>query len=321
MAETAENRGAGTARRWRLVTRGLRVAAWGVLAVVTGLLVHAEGQRPDRPRGITVSSNLVYREAGDHAPRLDLYAPRTPAPSEGRPAIVAIHGGGWRGGSKNDYGRSLVRLAEHGYVVAAIDYRLSRPGAPSWPANFDDVREAVRWLRRHAKEYSVDPDRIAALGSSAGGHLAALLGTCPDDAAQVQAVIDFYGPTDLLALYDNRKRTTTALTLLLGGRPDECPARYESASPIHYISADDPPMLLIHGGDDALVPLDQSRALADALARAGVPHRLIVVENARHGFSLEVQGRDLLPEILAFLDSAWKGSPSQPAPGKSPAQK
>ncbi|HMB02357.1 MAG TPA: alpha/beta hydrolase [Isosphaeraceae bacterium] len=315
MAETAEERGAGTARRWRPVIRGLRVASWVALAVVTGLLVRAEGQRPDQPPGIQVSSNLVYHEAGDPVPRLDLYAPRAPEPGAGRPAIIAIHGGGWRGGSKDDYGRSLMRLAEHGYVVAAIDYRLSRPGAPSWPANFEDVREAVRWLRRHAKQYGVDPGRIAALGASAGGHLAALLGTCPDDAARVQAVIDFYGPTDLRALYASRKRTTTSLTLLLGGRPDECPARYESASPIHHVSADDPPMLLIHGGDDALVPLGQSRALADALARAGVPHRLIVIENARHGFGLEVQGRDLLPEILAFLDSAWKGSPGQPTPG------
>jgi acetyl esterase/lipase len=296
----------------------VRVVAWCALAVVTGWLVRAEGHRDVRPASVRINANLVYRQVAGRSLRLDLYVPPTPAPPGGWPAIVAIHGGGWRGGSRTEYGQSLSRLAESGFVVAAIDYRLSRPGAPSWPENLEDVREAVRWLRRHASAYSVDPDRIAAMGASAGGHLAALLGTSGDPSARVQAVIDFYGPTDLVALFSDRQRTTTSLALLLGGSPNEYPGRYQDASPIRHVTTDSAPMLLIHGTDDRLVPLGQSRALAEALARSGVPHRLIVVEHARHGFGLDPQGRDLLPEILTFLDSTWKLSPGFRKP---PSQK
>ena len=319
MTETNERRD-----ERRFAIRIGRVAAWGVLAVVTGLLVRAEGPRPETelPAGVSVRRDLVYRR-GERAARLDLYVAAAPAPRGGRPAVVAIHGGGWRGGSKSDYGPQFARLAAHGYVVAAVDYRLSRPGEPSWPANFEDVREAVRWLRRHAAEYGVDPNRIAALGASAGGHLAALLGTVPDaapegpDSARVGAVIDFYGPSDLTALDAESPRAGKSLGLFLGGRPDECPERYEAASPARHVSAGDPPMLLFHGADDRLVPPDQSRRLAEALRQAGVAHRLIVVPGARHGFGLATEDRDFLPEILAFLESAWNASPGIRPSGKN----
>jgi len=119
-------------------------------------------------------------------------------------------------------------------------------------------------------------------------------------------VIDFYGPTDLRSLIDSRRETSGSIHLFLGGGPDRFPGRFEAASPVRHVSHDDPPMLLIHGTDDALVPVSQSEALASALETAGVPHRLIVVEGARHGFDLEVGGRDLVPEIIAFLDASWK---------------
>jgi acetyl esterase/lipase len=310
MAELEPGRWSWTARTRWVWSRGLRVGAWCCLAVVTGWLVRAEGLRDERPSPFRIAANLVYRRSGGRSVRLDLYAPPALRPREGWPAIVAIHGGGWRGGDKTDYGRSLARLAEAGFVIAAVDYRLSRPGRPSWPENIDDVRESVRWLRRHASEYGVDPNRIVALGASAGGHLAALLGTGTDPSARVEAVIDFYGPTDLRALFATRQKTTTSLTLFLGGRPDEYPGRYDEASPIRQVSADSAPMLLIHGTDDLLVPLEQSRMMAEALSRAGVPHRMIVVEHARHGFGLDPQGRDLVPEIRAFLESVWNRSPS-----------
>jgi len=288
-------------------------------------LVHAEVQRPEIPDGVEATIDIVYRREGDREAKLDVYVPIAEAPAGGRPAILAIHGGGWRGGGKTDFGRMAARLARHDYVVVSVDYLLSRPGSPSWPANFEDVREAVRWVRLHADDYGIDPDRIVAMGASAGGHLSALLGTYPDGpvaaeglpqagtpatdkavSARVQAVIDLYGPTDLRELIGSREQTGGPLHLFLGGGPDLFPGRFEAASPVRHVSSDDPPMLLIHGADDPLVPVAQSEALASALKAAGVTHRLIVVEGARHGFGLEVGGRDLVPEVIAFLDVAWK---------------
>jgi acetyl esterase/lipase len=297
----------------------LRVIAWGALLGVAGLLVRAEVERPTLPRGVVAYTDLVYRRDGDHRARLDIYARAGPVPARGRPAVLAIHGGGWRGGSKHDYGPMAGALVEHGYVVVAVDYRLSRPGAPSWPANRDDLRAAVRWVRGHAAAYGVDPNRIAVMGASAGGHLAALIATCPEGpspgaaaspaiSARVQAVIDFYGPSDLSALAAGSPHARPSLTLYLGGGPDAVPDRYEAASPARHVTPDTPPTLLIHGADDWLVPLDQSRRLAAALHAAGVHHRLIVVEGARHGFGFQVGSRDLLPEVLAFLQSAWNAS-------------
>jgi len=303
------------------------VLAWAGLVGVTGLLVHAEVQRADIPEGVEASLDIVYRRAGDREAKLDVYVPTAEAPPGGRPAILAIHGGGWRGGSKTDFGRMAARLTRHDYVVVSVEYLLSKPGSPSWPANFEDVREAVRWVRRHADGYGIDPDRIVAMGASAGGHLSALLGTYPDGpvaaaglpsprggmpanskavSARVQAVIDLYGPTDLRGLIESRKQTGGPLHLFLGGGPDRFPGRFEAASPVRHVSSDDPPMLFIHGADDPLVPVAQSEALASALNAAGVPNHLIVIEGARHGFDLKVGGRDLVPEVIAFLDAAWK---------------
>src|SRR5579864_738404 len=157
----------------------LRWLAWGAIVGVAGVFVRAEADRPDLPDGVEVYTDIVYRRVAGRQVALDVYVPVLPAPPRGRPAVLAIHGGGWRGGTKNDYGREVARLAQHGYVVVSVDYQLSRSESPSWPQNFEDVREAVRWVRRHAQDFGVDPSRIAAMGSSAGGHLAALLGTAP----------------------------------------------------------------------------------------------------------------------------------------------
>jgi len=310
------------------------VIAWAALLGVTGLLVRAEVERPTLPRGVVAYTDLVYQRDGDRRARLDIYTPAGALPARGRPAVLAIHGGGWRGGSKRGYGPMAAALVEHGYVVVAVDYRLSRPGAPSWPANSDDLRAAVRWLRGHAAVYGVDPNRIAVMGASAGGHLAALLATCPEGpspgseprpaiSARVQAVIDFYGPSDLPALAAESPYAGAALALYLGGGPDDVPDRYEAASPARHVTRDTPPMLLIHGTDDWNVPLDQSRRLSAALAAEGVRHRLIIVEGARHGFDFQVGSRDLLPEVLAFLQSVWNVSSgaSETDPPQPPLRK
>jgi acetyl esterase/lipase len=307
------------------VDRLVRGLAWTALVGAAVAAVRAEVIRPELPAGVEVHSDIIYRRVGHRQMKLDIYVPTTPAPASGRPTVLAIHGGGWTGGNKNGYGRETALLARHGYVVVSASYRLSKPGQPSWPENLDDVREAVRWVRLHATEYGIDPNRIAAMGASAGGHLAALLGTYTDEpvtaqgllassqgggptaniSARVQAVIDFYGPTDLRDMYTRIPAAIEPIRLLVGGTPDEMPARYDAASPVRHVSHDDPPILLLHGADDPMIPTSQAEMLASEFASAGVAHRLIIIPGARHGFGFHVDKRDLLPEILAFLSDVW----------------
>jgi acetyl esterase/lipase len=284
------------------------------------------------PSAVVVREDVPYRIADGHRLSLDIYLPpvatASPVSGTGRPAILAIHGGSWIGGSKRFFRPSpwnphptAIRLAESGYVVVAADYRLARPGAPGWPAARDDLREAVRWIRRHGRELGVDPGRIAALGQSAGSHLAAVLGTPPDppepddESSRVQAVISFYGPSDLERLPSQRVRPLAhePVRIFLG---DDDATRSElarDASPVHQVRGDTAPMLLIHGTRDLWVPVEQSEELAGVLQAAGIVRRLIRVEGARHGFEAEVKDpevrdprhRDLLPEIFAFLRNVW----------------
>jgi len=283
----------------------------------------------DLPGGVAGPVPVVYREVNGRQAKLDLYLPSAPPPSGGRPIALAIHGGGWRGGSKDEFGLMVARLARHGYLVASADYRLSKPGSPSWPENFEDVREAVRWLRRNARRYDADPSRIVAIGASAGGHLAALLGMHPDGpvsgrsqlegdfapsdgSARVQAVVNFYGPTDLAELARIKPATVGPMALFLGGPAATFPGRYRDASPAAHASPDDPPMLLIYGSADPLIPTSQADRLTESLDSVGVPRRLIVIEGAVHGFGFRAGTRDLLPEILAFLDEVWARRPIAP---------
>ncbi len=160
---------------WTIATsRAARALAWLGLLGATGLLVRAEVARPDQPEGVRVVSDLVYRESSGRRPRLDVYLPPGPPPARGWPVLLAVHGGGWRGGNKADYGRSLVPLVRRGLAIVAVDYRLSRPGSPSWPENRDDVHAALVWVDAHAAEFGFDRTRIGAIGASAGAHLALL---------------------------------------------------------------------------------------------------------------------------------------------------
>ncbi len=287
----------------------VRWMAWTALAGVAAVYVQAETVRLGPPAGVRAYTDIIYRRAPDgRRCRLDLYLPGAGlAPRDGRPAVVAIHGGGWRGGTKNTYGREVARLARLGYVVASVEYVLSEPGRPTWPDNLDDVREAVRWVRGHAGDYGIDPGRIAALGSSAGGHLAELLGTQArgdEPETRVQAVVNLYGPSDLASLFKS-PGAVMPLRMYLGRNPQEIPDRYRDASPITHASGRSAPTLIIHGEADMLVPVAQSRAMAARLNEAGVPSRVIVVPRAGHAFGLTVMGRDLVPEIAEFLESAW----------------
>lgn len=305
----------------------VHVLVWVSLSLFTGW--ELRNALPDRREalaraGITLLEGEVYRSAGSHRPALDVYLPAkgghgTTSTTSRRPAVLAIHGGSWCGGSWTDYrsddpNNTIFRLARHGLVVVAIDYRLGRPGSPSWPGVIDDLREAVRWMRRHASELEIDPERIVAVGQSSGAHLAALLGTLPEEpgtagiSSRVQAVVSFYGPTDLLRPIRAIQLDHEPARTLLGNNGTANQDTRIMASPIFHVTPDDAPMLLLHGSDDQWVLPGQSERMARALESAGVPHRLIVVEGARHGFEAIVKypvERDLLPEILAFLESVW----------------
>ncbi len=310
--------------RPRHAIRGL---AWITIAGAIGMSWLSPSARvpgtPELP-GLIVHRDRPYRP-GSGEPRVDLYLPghalSAQAGSTGgrRPVIVAIHGGSWSGGSRAEFGPQMARFARHGYAVVVPDYSLARPGNPTWDVAVDELRDAVRWVRDHAETYHLDSDHVAVLGAGAGGHLALLLGMLPDStppgrpSARVQAVIDFYGPVDLAGLRAARGLQDDPVDALLG-KAD--PGRLRATSPLEHLSGDDPPTLILHGSDDLWVASDQSRELEAQLGRAGVRHRLIILPGARHGFGLTLgppESRDLVAEILEFLDSAWD-LPVGPAP-------
>lgn len=210
-------------------------------------------------------------------------------------------------------------------VVVAVDYALGNPKQPSWPEALWDLQESVRWIRRHAATYGIDPERIAVLGQSSGAYLAMMLGTDnrhPSSYSRVQAVISFYGPTDLASLAKHRRSRRDPIFNLLGWmtRWDRTPLE-AAASPLSRVSSSTAPMLLFHGSDDRWVPPEQSRIMARSLERAGVLNRLVIVEGARHGFETIVASPKeiaLIPEILAFLARVWNISPTSAAHRPAP---
>jgi acetyl esterase/lipase len=268
-------------------------------------------------------ANVPYEDVGGRIETLDVYQPSGPAPAGGWPVLMAIHGGGWRKFSKEEYGPNIAaQFTPHGYVVVAMDYLLSSPFSPSWPANFQDVQNSLRWVRSNASELGINPNEIGAIGESAGGNLAALLGTVQSAGAsgsnlggvstQVQAVVDFYGPSDLTALVESHARGGPAAVQFLGGTPAQVPALYAAASPIDHVSHTSAPMLILQGTSDTIVPLGQSQELAQALTSAGVPNRLITVPGASHGFEFQHSGLALVPQVVEFLNSTLKNESAGP---------
>jgi acetyl esterase/lipase len=244
-----------------------------------------------------VERGVVYGSAGGTDLVLDCARPAGDGPF---PGVVLIHGGGWTSGSRSLFAGALAMFAHRGYVAIAIDYRL----APRFrfPAQIDDARGAVRWLRGGAARLHLDPRRVAALGDSAGGHLALLLGLMDEDQgeripAKVQAVVNWYGPTDLGAA-DIHSAQATAIIERFLGTADPLADIVRRASPIRYVDAKDPPVLTLQGSADPLVPASQARELHAALEKAGVEQRLEIIEGAAHGFA----GADLARALGASVD-------------------
>jgi acetyl esterase/lipase len=258
---------------------------------LTMLICLAGGQRastasePPAPADIVVFQNIAYREGASRQWKLDL-AMRKDLRGRPRPGIVVIHGGGWLEGDKSSFASrehgvpgNIEDFAALGFVAVTINYRLS--GEAPFPAALEDCKNAVRWMRAHAREYNLDPDHIGAYGNSAGGHLALLLGMVGKDAhlegdgpyqdqsSLVQAVVSDSGPIDLVEQYRSGALREVC-TRFMGGPPEgERAAAYRLASPIDQITPRTPPLLLIYGVEDGQVPVETADRFVLALGRAG----------------------------------------------------
>jgi acetyl esterase/lipase len=267
--------------------------------------------------GVEIERDLTYAKLkNDRSLKLDLYVPKD-AP-EKLPLIVWIHGGGWSKGSKT---RAIAApLSTKGYVVASVEYRLS--GEAHFPAQIEDCKAAIRWLRANAKTYHIDPEKVGAWGASAGGHLVALIGTTGDKSAwdvgdhldqssRVQAVCDFFGPADFTKIPAQSAKADGPVSQLLGGSVSEKSDAAREASPISHISRDDPPFLICHGTEDRLVPLKQSVSFYEALTQGGVQATLVKVERGGHGFrgDTDPSPADVEKQVRAFFDEQLKSKP------------
>ncbi|MCP4191226.1 MAG: alpha/beta hydrolase [Planctomycetaceae bacterium] len=242
--------------------------------------------------------DLVYARSTSRELCLDLYVPVSHSPV---PIIIWVHGGAWRQGGKRLSKARVREVINRGYALASVEYRLSQEAL--FPAQIQDCKAAIRWLRAHAKQYGFNGQRIGVWGSSAGGHLGALLGTSGevkslegvgehlDYSSRVQAVCDWFGPTDFLQMnahapQDNRLDHDAAdspESQLVGGPIQAHPDKVRAANPITYVTSDDAPFLIMHGDRDPLVPFHQSQLLYRSLQMAGVESQLRRIKGAGHG--------------------------------------
>lgn len=241
----------------------------------------------------TVERDVTYGKAGGVDLKMDIYYPV--AATGPAPVVMYVHGGGWTKGDKQDGAgaAAIPSLQEAGFLVVSVNYRL----APEYrfPAQIEDVKCAVRYLRANSGKYALDPGRIGAWGGSAGGHLVSLLGVMDDDdglegscgnqdeSSRVQAVVDMFGPSDLTRRFEGGAIGQT-LGARVFGTSESGSEILKIASPVTYVTADDPPFLILQGDSDMLVPPDQSQGLYDLLKAADVPATLVMVENAGHAF-------------------------------------
>ena len=245
-------------------------------------------ESPTQAQGLSPTlADVTYCRLGGVDLKMDAYLPEDR--SQPAPVVVYVHGGGWAAGDKRNgpTAAETTALMQNGFAVFSVNYRL----APEFlfPAMIQDVKCAIRSIRAHAADFNIDPDHIGVWGASAGGHLASLAGTADESAgfdvnqyldysSRVQAVVDMFGPTDLTA----PMTTNQQLALLVNAFP---PNLYAAGSPVTYVSPDDPPFLILHGDRDELVPVEQALILYNRLSEQGVPAKLVIVQNAGHGFN------------------------------------
>lgn len=285
------------------------------IAQVLGLDPKPPLRPKNLPAGATMELDLHYGDAPGRGQLLDLYLPeKITAPL---PLLIWIHGGGWSGGDKA--GCPALAMIPRGYAVASLNYRLSQEAR--FPAQIQDCKGAIRWLRAHAQQYHLDPQHIGVWGASAGGHLVALLGTSGgekeiegnvggnlDQSSAVQCVIDWFGPSDMSVFFDQAATAPnifkadpdrSPIATLFGGPVRDHLDLVRLANPITFVKKGNPPFLIVHGDKDTLVPVAQSEMLADALKKAGDEVSLEVLEGAGHGNGFDKPAlRDLMADFV-----------------------
>lgn len=257
-----------------------------------------------QPDGVAFERNVVYGKGGGEDLTMNVARPKDVAGP--LPCVLVIHGGGWAAGKKEAHDNLTWEFAKRGYVSATVGYRLVPKAL--FPAQIEDVKCAVRYLRANAEKWGVDPKRIGATGFSAGGHLSMMLGVMGKDdgmegeggwpgmSSQVNAVVAFFGPTDFVNV-EFPEASRGIVARWIGGSRDEKKEEYRKASPVTYVSKGDAPTLIIQGTKDPLVPHDQAYRMADALTGAGVPGRVDLILGAGHGWGGE--------ELRRTADSAF----------------
>ncbi len=264
----------------------------------------------------TARLDIEYAAVSGQPLKLDLHFPRQPNP----PLIVYVHGGAWRAGSKSDV--PVTGLLGHGFAIASVDYRLSTQAR--FPAQIHDIKAAIRFLRAKAGELGVAAEKIAIIGSSAGGHLAALVGVTNGHAglegkvgghlsqsSDVQCIVSFYGASNLQSILSQStahglRVRVPALQLLLGGQPEEAPALARLASPVAHLDKHDPPLLLIHGDADPQMPIEQSQEFARSCQAAAAPAQLVILPGSKHGGE-EFYDDERIKLVAGFLRKALGG--------------
>ena len=291
----------------------------GFISLKEHLAVMARARKSRQPRvpaGVTMMRDIAYAGTDNPRQKLDLVLPKKRATEKPLPVIVFIHGGGWRNGDKRSgIGRVAGFVATGQYAGASIGYRLTDEA--QWPAQIHDCKAAIRFLKGNAKKYNIDPDRIAVWGTSAGGHLVAMLGVSGGvkelegtlgshnkQNSSVAAAIDFFGPAELLTMNAKAGKIDhdspdSPESKLIGGAIQQNKDKARNASPLTWVSKDDAPILIMHGTDDPLVIYPQSVAFHAAFRKVGVDSTLITVQGAGHGFG----GAEVDRCVRTFLEN------------------
>jgi len=265
------------------------------------------------PDNVTFTRDIEYANPDNQHLQVNLAQPKTG--SGPFPAVVCIHGGGFRAGKRESYDKLCLTLAQQGYVAITVTYRL----APQYqfPAAVQDCKTAVRWLRAHAAEYHVDPSSIGVTGGSAGGHLAQFLGVTAgvkqfegegfnDQSSAVSCVVNYYGPSDFTKSYGKSVDAAEVLPLFFGGDLSTKLREHIVGSPLYWVTPMAAPTLCVHGTEDPYVAFEQATWIVDKLKAAQVEATLLPIQGAGHGFKNPADAATAEKALIEFFDNHLK---------------